>query len=525
MNVLLLYPQFPQSFWSYDRVMEMAGLKAVMPPLGIITVASLLPLDWQLRFRDRNVSPENEADWEWCDLVIISAMIVQKSDFHTLIRKAVRLGKKVAVGGPYPTSLPQATLDEGAHYLILDEGEMTIPLFLEAVNRKEESGIFRSTGKPDVTLSPVPRFDLLDFRAYFMMAIQFSRGCPFECEFCDIINLYGRKPRTKEPQQALAELQRIYDLGWRGSVFVVDDNFIGNKRNVKRFLRDLIIWMQEHGYPFTFMTEASINLAEDLELLELMQKAGFYGVFLGIETPDQDSLNTTLKFQNTRNSLADSCEQINNAGLLIYAGFILGFDAERAGAGGRINTFVEQTKIPQAMLGVLQALPNTALWHRLQKEDRLLDGIGVIESGDQNSLMNFVPTRPVSEIAQEYAQTIWSLYDPKNYLRRCLYQCLSLATLEPHQSMRLPKEKILRLLSQLIWHQGIKSSQIRCQFWQQLWTLLLKKPYALNLYLSLCATGEHFWEYRWIVRRRMTEQLGYDPLDMKTSEVEPILIA
>jgi radical SAM superfamily enzyme YgiQ (UPF0313 family) len=515
MKTLLLYPQFPQSFWSYERAMEIAGLKAAIPPLGIITVAALLPEDWEIRFYDRNVCLETEADWEWCELVILSAMLVQKPDFHALIQKAVRLGKKVAVGGPYPTSIPQDAQARGAHYLILDEGEMTVPQFLEAIALGKTQGIFRSTEKPDVTQSPIPRFDLLERDAYFMMAIQFSRGCPFNCEFCDIISLYGRKPRTKEPNQTLAELQTLYDLGWRGSLFIVDDNFIGNQRNVKRLLRELIPWMKQHNYPFTFMTEASVNLAEDDELLQLMVEAGFYAVFLGIETPDQDSLVVTRKMQNTRNPLVEACDKINSAGLLIYAGFILGFDGERSGAGERIQAFVEQTSIPQPMLGILQALPNTALWNRLQTEQRLIEGVGVTATGDQNTLMNFVPTRPIAEIAREYVEGFWALYEPANYLRRCFQQCLNIVPpVRRTQTMKLPLGKDLRLVAQLIWHQGLRRPEIRGQFWRQLWTLLLRKPQVLNMYLGLCVAGEHFWEYRVLARERITEQLGYDPLDV-----------
>ncbi|MBW4520088.1 MAG: B12-binding domain-containing radical SAM protein [Scytolyngbya sp. HA4215-MV1] len=512
MKALLLYPQFPQSFWSYDRFMEIAGLKAVIPPLGIITVAALLPQEWEIRFRDRNVGCETEADWQWCDLVILSAMLVQKADFQDLIRKAVQLGKKVAVGGPYPTSVPQDALDAGAHFLILDEGEMTVPLFLAALSQGETQGIFRSPEKPDVTHSPMPRFDLLQQDAYLMMAIQFSRGCPFNCEFCDIISLYGRKPRTKEPNQALAELQTLYDLGWRGSLFIVDDNFIGNQRNVKRFLRELTPWMQQHNYPFSFITEASVNLAEDDEMLQLMAEAGFYAVFLGIETPDQDSLQVTRKLQNMRNPLVDACRKINEAGLLIYAGFILGFDGERSGAGDRIQSFIEQTSIPQPMLGILQALPNTALWERLQKEQRLIES-NSHPTGDQNTLMNFVPTRPITEIAREYVQGFWRLYEPQSYLRRCLQQCLKIRSPKHRkQAMQFPLHKGLRLIAQLIWHQGIRRSEIRGQFWQQLLIILLKKPQMLDMYLGLCAAGEHFWEYRALARTRITQQLGYDPL-------------
>lgn len=512
MKALLLYPRFPQSFWSYDRFLELLGLKAFIPPLGMITVASLLPQDWEIRFYDRNVNAETDSDWEWCDIVILSAMLVQKPDFHALIKKAVHLGKKVAVGGPYPTSVPQDALASGAHYLVLDEGEITISQFLEALAQGQDKGIFRTPEKPDVTKSPIPRFDLLKMDAYFMMAIQFSRGCPFNCEFCDIISLYGRKPRTKEPSQTLAELQTIYDLGWRGSLFIVDDNFIGNQRNVKRLLRELIQWMKEHNYPFSFITEASVNLAEDTELLKLMMEAGFNGVFLGIETPDQDSLQVTHKFQNTRNPLLEACRKINEAGLLIYAGFILGFDNERSGAGERIQAFVEASSIPQPMLGILQALPNTALWNRLKAEQRLIEGIGCTEVGDQNTLMNFKPTRPVTEIAREYVEAMWTMYEPATYLRRCYQQCLNIVPPPDRQTVHLPLSKALRLITQLIWLQGVQRSEIRAQFWRQFWDIVSVKPQLLNMYLGLCAAGEHFWQYRALARERISQQLGYDPL-------------
>jgi radical SAM superfamily enzyme YgiQ (UPF0313 family) len=527
MKALLLYPRFPQSFWSYDRFMEMAGLKAFIPPLGIITVASLLPDDWEIRFRDRNVSEETETDWEWCDLVILSAMLAQRNDFHALIQKAVQRGKKVAVGGPYPTSVPEDALASGAHYLILDEGEITVPQFLEAIAKGVDHAVFRADKKPDVTQSPMPRFDLLQRDSYFAMAIQFSRGCPFECEFCDIITLYGRKPRTKSIEQTLAELQTIYDLGWRGTLFIVDDNFIGNKRNVKLMLKALIPWMEEHHYPFSFLTEASINLAEDPELLELMVKAGFWAVFLGIETPDQDSLQVTHKFQNTRSPLIEACQTINQAGLLIYAGFILGFDGEKTEAGDRIQTFVEQTGIPQPMLGILQAIPNTALWHRLKREERLQEASnqGGVAIGDQNTLMNFIPTRPLAEIGQEYVKAFWTMYEPQNYLQRCLQQCLNITSDRSlHQNMYFPAGKGLRLVARVFWLQGWQRQEIRAQFWRQLWTILRHKPQFLNMYLGLCAAGEHFWEYRVLARKRIAEQLGFDPLSEQPPVEQAVLL-
>ncbi len=492
--------------------MEIAGLKAVIPPLGILTVAALLPSDWDIQFYDRNVELEPDSAWAWCDMVILSAMLVQRPDFQFLIQKANRLGKKVAVGGPYPTSIPEDAISYGADYLVLDEGEMTVPLWLAAIAQGAPAGTFRSAEKPDVTLSPPPRFDLLRRDAYFMMAVQFSRGCPFNCEFCDIITLYGRKPRTKAPEQTLAELQILYDLGWRGSIFIVDDNFIGNQRNVKQFLRSLIPWMAEHHYPFTFMTEASVNLADDEELLQMMAEAGFFSVFLGIETPDQDSLTVTKKVQNTRSPLVEACQKINQAGLLIYAGFILGFDGEKAGAGDRIQAFVDQTHIPQPMLGILQALPHTALWERLKKEDRLKQDAGSM-LGDQNTLMNFEPTRPIDEIAEEYVSGFWNLYEPSQYLKRCLQQCLSIGLQHQKQTMRFPWHKGLRLLAQVVWYQGICRPSIRRQFWQQLFEILRQKPKMLAPYIGLCAAGEHFWEYREVVKDRISQQMGYDLLN------------
>jgi radical SAM superfamily enzyme YgiQ (UPF0313 family) len=267
MRVLLLYPLFPKSFWSFEKTLALVNRKALLPPLGLITVAAILPQEWEYKLVDRNVRGVTEQEWHWAELIILSGMIVQKDDMLALIQEAKRRGKRVAVGGPYPTSLPDDVLTAGADYLVLDEGEITLPLLIDAIARGETSGTFRATEKPSVTETPIPRYDLLDFDVYDNMSLQFSRGCPFQCEFCDIIVLYGRKSRTKTPEQLIAELQRIYDLGWRGSVFMVDDNFIGNKRNVKLLLRELKVWMAEYKYPFKFLTEASVDLADDSELL------------------------------------------------------------------------------------------------------------------------------------------------------------------------------------------------------------------------------------------------------------------
>ncbi len=376
MRALLLYPLFPKSFWSVEKNLELMDLKALQPPLGLITVAAILPQTWEFRLIDRNVRNIAETDWQWADVVIISGMIVQQKDQVHLIREAKRRDKLVAVGGPYVTSVPQPAREAGADFLILDEGEITLPLFVEALERGETSGTFTANGeKPDITHTPIPRYDLLEMGAYLDMAVQFSRGCPFQCEFCDIITLYGRKPRTKTPTQLLAELETLYNLGWRRTVFLVDDNFIGNKRNVKLLLRELIPWMAARGYPFSLLTEASVDLAEDQELMDLMVAANFVSVFLGIETPDEESLKLTKKYQNTRKPLLEAVEAINRSGLRVMAGFILGFDGEKPGAAKNIVDFVEASSIAVAFFSMLQALPNTALWQRLEKEGRLIDSV------------------------------------------------------------------------------------------------------------------------------------------------------
>jgi radical SAM superfamily enzyme YgiQ (UPF0313 family) len=506
MRVLLLYPLFPKSFWSFDKALELIGRKVSLPPLSLITVAAILPQTWEFRLVDRNVEYETEADWYWAELVLISGMIVQKSDMLHLISQAKRRHKPVAIGGPYVTSVPEAAQDAGADFLILDEGEITLPLFVEALERGETSGIFRANGeKPDVTSTPVPRFDLLDLKAYSDMSVQFSRGCPYQCEFCDIIVLYGRKPRTKTPAQLLAELQALYDLGWRRSIFVVDDNFIGNKRNAKVMLRELIPWMAERGYPFSFSTEASIDLAQDQELLDLMIAANFSAVFLGIETPDTDSLSMTQKFQNTRNSLMESVQTINRCGMRVMAGFIIGFDGEKPGAGDRIIDFVEATAIPQALFSMLQALPTTALWHRLEKEGRLLatDDEANIH---QTTLINFVPTRPLEEIAQEYVRCFWDLYEPSRYLARVYRHFLEMKPKPHKKKFKLPELVEVRAMFIIAWRQGIKRST-RFQFWRQLFSIVQHNPKVFQHYLVNCAHLEHFMEYRQIVRDEINIQL------------------
>ena len=523
MRVLLLYPVFPPSFWSFESTIRLMGHKALLPPLGLVTIAAMLPRQWEFKLVDRNVRDVTEAEWAWADLVMISAMIVQKADFAAQVARAKRHGKPVVVGGPYPTALPQEAEATGADYLVLDEAEITLPLFLDALRRGERSGTFRAGGeKPDVTATPIPRFDLLDFSAYAEMSVQFSRGCPFMCEFCDIIVLYGRKPRTKSPEQLLAELDRLYELGWRRSVFMVDDNFIGNKKNVKALLAALRPWMEARGYPFSFATEASVDLAQDQELMDAMVACNFGAVFLGIETPDTDSLKLTRKTQNNRDPLAESVTRIARSGLRVMAGFIIGFDNEKPGAGQRIVDFVEATAIPTATFSMLQALPDTALSKRLAAAGRLIDDRG----GDinQTTLMNFVPTRPMSQIAREYVDGFWALYDPSRYLERVFRHFMLLRhgkfPRKPKSARRISRAH-LRSLAIVAWRQGVLRNT-RVHFWKKLYQIYKLNPGGVRSYLNTCAQAEHFLRYRELVRDEISRQLErHEAIHERSAAVAP----
>ena len=518
MRTLFVYPEFPKTFWSYEKILELVNRKVLLPPLGMVTVAALLPQHWPMKLVDRNVREVSEAEWDWAELVVISGMIVQKRDMAAQIAKAKARGLPVAVGGPFASSTPEAPELDLADYKVLDEGEITLPQFVEAIERGEPAGRFSANGeKPDVTSTPIPRFDLLELDAYDSMSVQFSRGCPFQCEFCDIIVLYGRKPRTKTPEQLIAELQSLYDLGWRRSIFLVDDNFIGNKRNAKLLLPALKQWQIEHGYPFSLSTEASVDLAADEELMAMMAECRFDSVFLGIETPDEASLETAKKLQNTRSSLDESVDRITSYGIRVMAGFIIGFDGEKSGAGSRIVEFVSRTGIPAAMMGMLQALPNTGLWHRLEKEGRLIENKAAAKGVNQTNLLNFVPTRPIRDIANEYVDAFCQLYEPHAYIDRVCSYYLKMGKPRWQQFVpanlkksSLPTWTDLRALLIVIWRQGIKRDT-RWRFWRSLLKVALGNPAVLEQFLVTLAHNEHFLEYRGVVTREIQDQLAALP--------------
>ncbi|MBZ0185490.1 MAG: B12-binding domain-containing radical SAM protein, partial [Candidatus Obscuribacterales bacterium] len=446
--------------------MNLVGKKSFMPPLGLLTVAALCPQYWNLRLIDLNIEELTQSDLEWAELALISGMGIQQRSMLDTIDRCKRAGVSTLVGGPDATSSPDQY--EDATYLILDEAEITLPMFLADFGCGKYQRVYTAEGmKPSITETPVPRFDLLSLDSYSHMCVQFSRGCPFSCEFCDITTLYGNIPRTKKPEQLLNELDAIYDIGFRGPVFLVDDNFIGNKKSVKKMLPELVGWMQDHRYPFSLYTEASLNLADDDELLEMMVAAGFESVFVGIESPSLESLRETRKYQNIGGDMLAKVHTIQRHGIEVLAGFILGFDHDDEEIfQGQID-FITAGKIPLAMVGMLHALPNTQLWTRLQEENRLLKDW----TGDNYDLPNFKTKLPLITLIRGYRQVLATLYEPANFFSRLSGLIENMGPNKHLQLRRLgfgTKLKYLYpVIKALIWL-GIKDKD-GAQYWRFMW--------------------------------------------------------
>ena len=420
-NALLVYPRFDaDTFWNFTRTAEVFGAKYPAPPLGLITLAALLPPSWSLRLVNRNTEELSDDDLAWADLVLTGGMMPQQSDTLDIVDLCHAHGKPVAVGGPGITSFPH--LYQAADFRVLGEAEDVIGKFVEAGEAGAREGqVEAEKFQVDVTKSPIPRFDLLKFDDYLHIGVQFSRGCPFTCEFCDIIELYGRVPRAKTNAQMLAELDALYRLGYRGHVDFVDDNLIGNKKAVKAFLPELAAWLEARDYPFEFTTEASLNLADDAEFLVLMKRANFVGVFVGIESPDTATLIAMRKKQNTRRSIAESIHRLYASGLFVTAGFIVGFDSETQSSADVMVELIEEAAIPVCMVGLLYALPNTQLGRRLEKEGRIFPHPERedLKTADQCTMgLNFTTLRPRQEILADYAHILERIYDPAAYAGR-----------------------------------------------------------------------------------------------------------
>jgi radical SAM superfamily enzyme YgiQ (UPF0313 family) len=420
-NVLMVCPRFEaETFWSFKRTSRAFGAKYPAPPLGLITVAALLPQSWTMRLVNRNTEELTDDDLDWADLVLTGGMLPQAGDMLDVVDLCHARGRPVAVGGPSVTSSPD--LYQTANFRILGEAEGVIDEFVAAWEAGAREGVFEAEKfQVDVTKTPIPRFDLLKFDDYLHIGVQFSRGCPFTCEFCDIIELYGRVPRAKTNDQMLAELDALHRLGYRGLVDFVDDNLIGNKKAVKAFLPHLAEWLEARDYPFEFTTEASLNLADDHELLVLLNRANFVGVFVGIESPDPATLIAMRKKQNTRRNIAESIHKIYAAGLFVHAGFIIGFDSETHSVAEAMVELIEEAAIPVCMVGLLYALPNTQLTRRLEKEGRLHPHLRRedVKSADQCTMgLNFTTLRPRQEILADYARVLECIYDPVAFTGR-----------------------------------------------------------------------------------------------------------
>src|SRR5436190_23411487 len=414
MKVLLINPEFPDTYWSFRHALPFEGKRCAFPPLGLLTVSALLPKEWERRLVDLNIEQLKTADIEWADMIFATAMLVQKESLREVVRRCKSYGKRVVLGGPYVTSTREQL--PPADHLFRGEAESTLPQFVADLARGEAKAIYEAPERPALSTTPIADFALANMKRYSAMSVQYSRGCPFSCEFCDIIEIYGRVPRTKSNQQMLAEFDALKALGWRGTVFIVDDNFIGNKKNVRQLLPELARWQKENGYPFSLITESSVNLADDEPLLDNMRDAGFRRVFLGIETPVEESLKEAQKSQN-RGNLLDSVKKIQSYGMEVMAGFIVGFDNDPADIFERQIDFIRKSAIPLAMVGLLNALPDTQLWRRLEKEGRLLaDSSGNNTDGS----LNFVPRMDPAILIKGYQRIMQTIYSPREYYQRAL---------------------------------------------------------------------------------------------------------
>lgn len=486
MKILLVYPSYPDTFWSFRYALKFINKKASFPPLGLLTIAAMLPEDWQLRLVNMNVRGLKNKDIKWADYVFISAMVTQRDSARELIAHCNKLGVKVVAGGPLFTTEYEEF--SGVDHFVLDEAEVTLPPFLDDLKTGNARLIYTSTERPDITKTPIPKWSLINMKHYSSMNIQYSRGCPYNCEFCDIVVLNGHKPRTKDRNQILAELEALYQHGWRAGVFVVDDNFIGNKKKLKKeILPAIVSWMQKRKYPFVLQTETSINLADDEELMRLMVDAGFDTVFIGVESPNEESLAECDKHQNEKRDLIAAVKKIQNYGIQVQGGFIVGFDSDPLSIFKSQINFIQKSGIVTAMVGLLNAPRGTRLYQRLKKEHRLLENF----SGDNTDCsINFIPKMKYETLVNGYKHILETIYSPRQYYER-VKTCLK--EYRPKKKKRSSQLRFYHLVAFMksIWFLGIWGKGKR-YFWKLMLSTLFRRPRSLPLAISLSVYGFHF---------------------------------
>jgi len=503
LKILLVYPRYPDTFWSFRHALKFIRKKAALPPLGLLTVAAMLPEEWEKRLVDLNVANLTDKDIKWADYVFISAMVAQQDSAREVVDRCKEIGTKIVAGGPvFAVGYEEFGHDDIDH-LISSEAENLLPLFLEDLEKGCAKHIYTSEEWPAIKKTPVPLWSLIDKRKYQSMSIQYSRGCPFDCEFCDIVILNGHVPRTKSATQIIAELEALHDMGWRASVFFVDDNFIGNKRKLKsEILPAIIKWMEERDYPLAFFTEASINLADDEELMRLMVRAGFDTVFVGIESPNEESLAECNKLPNKNRDLLASVKKLQNHGLQVQGGFILGFDSDPLSIFKSQIDFIQRSGIVMAMVGVLMAPPGTKLFKRLKQEDRLLPG-GTGDNTDGST--NFVPKMGHEALARGYKHVVDTIYSPKQYYERVR---TLLREYRPGNRKKI-NVSLLYLLALIrsAWVLGVKEKG-RIHYWKLVAWTLLKKPKTFPLSMKLAVQGFHF--------RKVAEKVAGESLSRRS---------
>jgi radical SAM superfamily enzyme YgiQ (UPF0313 family) len=482
MNALLIYPKGSDTYWSFNYALPIAGKRSAFPPLGLLTIAALFPPHWKKRLVDTNVHRLTDADLEWADVALLSGMLVHKQDLLAILARCRARNLRTVIGGPITSSVED--LPRHADHVVIGEAEDLIAGLAADLEQGKAKPIYRASERPALDKTPVPDLSLINPRHYNGMPIQYSRGCPFNCEFCDIIEIYGHKPRTKSPAQVVAELDQLYERKWRGWVFIVDDNFIGNKKKAKELLPVMAEWNQAHRRPFTFFTEASVNLADDPELLQLMKQAGFDRVFLGIETPAEECLQVAGKLQNTRRNLIESVRRIQRYGLEVMAGFIVGFDNDPENIFDRQVEFIQESAIPLAMVGLLEALPGTQLYRRLLREGRIVDEGG---GNNMDCTLNFIPRMDPQRLLEGYRSILRRIYQPDAYYERVRR---FLAQYSPAHPRRHSFSDYVTLARSML-KQGVLG-EARSSYWKFIWEAATRHRNAFDTAITLAIMGYHF---------------------------------